>query len=173
MESWLVKIEKIAHEIAASHGCELYDVEVVGIGKGRILRVFIDKDGGIGIEDCSNVSKGLNEFLDANESTVPGDEYQLEVSSPGLDRHLKTLQHFKKVVGQKIYVQLGQNLGSLGAQDKSLISMKKFEEVLIAVEDESLIFNFKAETVKVPVLKVEKAKLVFEMKQNLKNTKKK
>lgn len=173
MESWLQKIEKIANDVAVEQGCELYDVEVVGAGKGRILRVFIDKPEGIGIEDCSNVSKGLNEFLDLNENIVPGEEYQLEVSSPGLDRHLKTLKHFQKVIGQKVYIQLGQSLGSLGAQDKSLLTMKKFEEILAEVDGHNLVFKFKPEAVKIPFDKVEKAKLVFEIKQNLKNTKKK
>ena len=88
MESWLEKIEKIAQEIAEREGCVLYDLENIGSGKGRILRVYIDKDTGVGIEDCSNVSKGLNLRLDV-EDIVPGEMYNLEVSTPGLDRHLK------------------------------------------------------------------------------------
>ncbi|MFN3696470.1 MAG: ribosome maturation factor RimP [Pseudobdellovibrio sp.] len=168
--NWIEQIQKVAHDIALAQGCELYDVEVVGAGKGRVLRVFIDKaEGGIGIEDCSNVSKGLNEFLDQNENLVPGDEYQLEVSSPGLDRHLRKLSHFTKVIGQKVFVQLSQNLGTLGAQDKSLVNTKKFEEVLAAVDGNLLIFQFKVETVKIPLEKVEKSKLIFEFKQNAPN----
>jgi len=168
--NWIEQIQKVANEVATAQGCELYDVEIVGSGRGRVLRVFIDKtEGGIGIEDCSNVSKGLNEFLDQNENLVPGEEYQLEVSSPGLDRHLRKLSHFSKVIGQKVFIQLSQNLGSLGAQDKSLVSTKKFEEVLGGVENDSLVFQFKPETVKIPLDKVEKAKLVFEFKQNAPN----
>lgn len=165
MESWLEKVEKIAQEVSLREGCELYDLEVVGAGKGRVLRVYIDKVGGVGIEDCSNVSKGLNLMLDVDD-IVPGGMYNLEVSSPGLDRHLKTLNHFNKVIGQKIYIQLNQNLGSLGAQDKGLLSMKKFEQVLAAVEDEKLVFEMKTEKVKVPLSSVEKSKLIFELKQN-------
>ncbi|MFN3455819.1 MAG: ribosome maturation factor RimP [Pseudobdellovibrio sp.] len=174
MESWLVKIEQIATDVAKQNGCELYDVELVGTGQGRVLRVFIDKDEtGIGIEDCSNVSKGMTAILDENEDLVPGGMYNLEVSSPGLDRHLKKSAHFDKVVGKKIYVQLSQNLGSIGATDKTILNMKKFEEVLAGFEDEHLIFNFKNETVKVPLNIVDKAKLTFEMQQNTKGPKKK
>ena len=163
MEQWLEKLEKIANEVTAREGCELYDIEMTGAGKGRILRVYIEKEGGVGIEDCSNVSKGLNLLLDV-EDIIPGGMYNLEVSSPGLDRHLKTLKHFEKVVGQKIFIQLSQNLGSLGAQDKGLLSMKKFEQVLAAVDDGQFVFEIKSEKIKVPMSAVEKSKLVFEMK---------
>lgn len=184
LEAWIKNIEKIVTDIATALGCELYDLEVVGTGKGRVLRIFIDKalstleDGsvvGVGIEDCSNVARGLNEVLDAagNENLVPGGEYSLEVSSPGLDRHLKTKNHFEKVVGKKIYVQLEQNLGSLGAQEKAIQMTKKFEEVLKAVENDSLVFDFRQDTVKVPLNLVHKAKLTFDFKENTKGPKKK
>lgn len=156
------KIEKIAAEISQREGCELYDIEMIGAGNGRVLRVFIDKESGVGIEDCSNVSKGLNLLLDV-EDIVPGGMYNLEVSSPGLDRHLRTLRHFEKAVGKKIFVQLDQSLGSFGAQDKSITSMKKFENILDGVEDEQLAFTIRDEQVKVPLSAITKAKVVFEM----------
>jgi ribosome maturation factor RimP len=163
LEAWLEKIEKIAGEVSRREGCELYDVELVGTGRGRVLRVFIDKDSGVGIEDCSNVSKGLNLLLDV-EDVVPGGMYNLEVSSPGLDRHLSKPRHFEKVVGQKIYVQLNQNLGSLGAQDKGLLSMKKFEDTLVAFVDGRLQFKLKNEDVFVPLTALDRARLIFEIK---------
>jgi ribosome maturation factor RimP len=171
LEAWLEKVEKIAQEIAEREGCILYDLEHSGAGKGRILRVYIDKAEGVGIEDCSNVSKGLNLRLDV-ENVVPGDMYNLEVSTPGLDRQLKKHWHFEKVVGKKIAVQLGKSLGSLGAtEDKGMISMKKFEEVLENVDAENLYFDLRKQKVKVPFAAIEKAKLVFEYKTN--TTKKK
>lgn len=177
MEAWLEKIQKITSDIAQKQGCELYDLEVVGSGNARVLRIFIDKsvsDGGIGIEDCSNVARELNQILDVEgEELVPGGAYSLEVSSPGLDRHLKTKKHFEKVVGKKIYVQLEQNLGSLGAQEKALQLTKKFEEVLKSVDHEDLVFDFRNETIKVPLNLVHKAKLTFDFKQNTKGPKKK
>ncbi len=165
MESWFEKIQKIASEVSLREGCELYDLEMIGAGKGRVLRVYIDKDTGVGIEDCSNVSKGMNLLLDV-EDVIPGGMYNLEVSSPGLDRHLKTKTHFEKVVGKKVFVQLTQSLGTLGAQDKGITSMKKFDQVLEAVDGEHLVFNIRSEVIRVPIELVEKAKLVFEMKTN-------
>lgn len=166
METWLEKVEKIAQEVAEREGCILYDLEHTGAGRGRILRVYIDKVGGVGIEDCSNVSKGLNLRLDV-EDVVPGEMYNLEVSTPGLDRQLKKLWHYEKVIGKKVFVQLSQSLGSLNAtEDKGMISMKKFEDKLQAVEGESLVFEIRKQLIKVPFSAVDKAKLVFEMKTN-------
>lgn len=166
MEAWITKLEQIAQEIAEREGCFLYDLEVVGAGKGRIVRVFIDKENGVGIEDCSNVSKGLNLRLDV-EDIVPGGMYNLEVSTPGLDRHLKKKWHFEKAVGQKIYVKLSSSLGSMGAvQDKGLLSMKQFEEVLQSVDGEELNFEIRSNAVRIPMDKIEKSKIVFEMKTN-------
>ncbi len=165
MEAWFEKIQKIAEQVAIEAGCELYDIELTGLGKGRVLQVFIDKEGGILIDDCSNVSKGLNDFLDA-EDIIPGGNYDLEVSSPGLDRRLKTEKHFVKVVDKKIAVQLSQNLGSLGAVEKSIQSMKKFESTLLSVDNGHLVFEFKGESIRIPLNVVEKAKLVFEMNMN-------
>lgn len=185
MESWLSKVEEIANEIAVREGCILYDLEVIGAGKGRTLRVFIDKDSvdknsevtedggeaksegnGVGIEDCSNVSKGLNLRLDV-EDIVPGGMYNLEVSTPGLDRHLRKKWHFEKAVGRKIYVKLSSSLGHMGlVEDKGLLSMKQFEEELLAVDGDTLSFKIRSNPVKIPMDKVEKSKIVFEMKSN-------
>ncbi len=166
MESWLEKVEKLAEEVARREGCVVYDLEHTGSGRGRILRVYIDKDDGVGIEDCSNVSKGLNLMLDV-ENVVPGDMYNLEVSTPGLDRQLKKLWHFEKAVGKKVYVQLLKSLGTLGAtEDKGMISMKKFEDVLVGVEGENLQFEIRKQKITVPFSAVEKAKMVFEYKIN-------
>jgi ribosome maturation factor RimP len=166
LESWLEKVEKIADEVAKREGCVLYDIEHVGSGRGRVLRVYIDKEDGVGIEDCSNVSKGLNLRLDV-EDVVPGDMYNLEVSTPGLDRHLKKHWHFEKAIGKKIYVQLLKSLGSLGAtEDKGMLSMKKFEDTLCAVDSENLYFELRGQKIKVPLSAVDKSKIVFEMKTN-------
>jgi len=168
LEAWLEKVEQLAEEVARREGCFLYDVEHTGTGRGRILRIFIDKEDGVGIDDCSNVSKGLNLLLDV-ENVVPGDMYNLEVSTPGLDRLLKKKWHFEKVVGKKVYVQLSKSLGALGAtEDKGMVSMKKFEDVLTAVEGDNLQFDIRKQKITVPLSAVEKAKLVFEYKINQK-----
>ncbi len=167
MDSWLEKVEKIAQEVAEREGCILYDLEHTGSGKARILRVYIDKEGGVGIDDCSNVSKGINLLLDVAD-IVPGDTYNLEVSTPGLDRNLKKQWHFEKAIGKKVYIKLAKSLGTLGIEDKGMIAMKQFEEVLHSVEDNFIHFKIRSIPVKVPLAHIEKAKLVFEMKSNSK-----
>ncbi len=160
---WFEKIEKIASEVSLREGCELYDLEMIGAGKNRVLRVYIDKESGIGIEDCSNVSKGMNLLLDV-EDVIPGGMYSLEVSSPGLDRVLKSKKHFEKVIGKKVFIQLEKNLGTFGAVGKGIISMKKFDEILHSIDEEFLVFNIREEIIRIPISAIEKAKLVFEMK---------
>ncbi len=168
MEAWLEKVEKIAQEVAAREGCILYDIENSGSGNGRILRIYIDKETGVGIEDCSNVSKGMNLLLDV-EDIVPGSMYNLEVSTPGLDRRLSKKWHFEKAIGKKVFIQLTKSLGSFQTiEDKGLVSMKKFEDVLNAVTDEGLVFKIRSTDVKIPFDVIEKAKLVFEYKTNSK-----
>ncbi len=166
MEAWLEKVEKLAQEVAAREGCILYDIENSGSGKGRILRIYIDKEEGVGIQDCSNVSKGLNLMLDV-EDVVPGAMYNLEVSTPGLDRQLKKKWHYEKAIGKKIFIQLTKSLGTIQTvEDKGLVAMKKFEDVLKNVSDEGLEFQIRSTRVVIPFEFVEKAKLVFEYKTN-------
>lgn len=172
MENWIQKIQEIATGVATSYGCELYDIEMTGTGSGRTLVVYIDKAEGIGIEDCSNISKGLNNFLDESD-LVPGCEYNLEVSSPGLDRKLKTKRHFEQVLGKKAYFQLKQSLASCGLTTGALTNAKKFDaEVSTALED-VVTLKVQDEFVNVPYSNIEKAKLVFEMNNQAKTMKKK
>ncbi len=73
--------------------------------------MFIDKAGGVSIEDCANVSRGLNLRLDV-EDVIPGGQYELEVSSPGLDRKLTQGWHFEKAVGKTVQVKYRAEDGS-------------------------------------------------------------
>ena len=167
-QDWLQNIELLATEAAEQEGCILYDLEMIGSGNGRVLRIYIDKDSGVGVQDCSNVSKALTLKLDADEEIVPGGNYNLELSTPGLDRPLTKKWHFEKVVGKKIYIKLESSLSTLGVEEKSIATMKQFEEILQAVDSNDLIFDIRSFKVKVPIDKIEKSKLVFEMKTNSK-----
>ncbi len=84
-------------------GYELVDLDVRVGGEG-LLRVFIDHPSGVGLEDCEKVSRQLSAFLDV-EDPLPG-HYVLEVSSPGIERRLRTLEHFSRFVGTQIKVEL-------------------------------------------------------------------
>ena len=81
----LDRVRSIVDRVAASSGLEVVEVELRGGGKSRMLRVFIDKPGGVTHDDCANLSREVSTILDV-EDAVPGGSYLLEVSSPGLDR---------------------------------------------------------------------------------------
>ena len=96
-------VEKIAEEILANTDYELVDVEYVK-ERDWFLRVYIDKEGGIGLDDCQEVSGLLDEKLE--ELNIINDRYILEVSSPGLDRALKKEKDFKCEMGKVVDITL-------------------------------------------------------------------
>lgn len=161
----MTKLEGIAREVASREGCELYDLEFVGSGQGRILRVYIDKTPGpVGIEDCSNVSKGLNLLLDV-EDLIPGDNYYLEVSSPGLERELKRPEHFARAVGEKIWLKLKRSAGQIfgeGLEAKAVIGAKQITVPVLAADAEGIDIDLETQKLRLTWEDIDKAKMVFE-----------
>lgn len=98
----VAEIWSVLEPYLAAERLELDDLELTGQGKGRVLRVTVDGEG-LGIERIAEVSRGLSRLLD-NETDLDG-EYQLEVSSPGLERKLKRPAHFVKSVGREVVVK--------------------------------------------------------------------
>ena len=98
------KIAQIAERVASSEGIELVEVECKGNTGSRIVRVFIDKPGGVNHTDCELVSRQVGTILDVEE-VVPG-RYTLEVSSPGLDRKLLKLSDYDRFSGKKARLKL-------------------------------------------------------------------
>ena len=146
----LEQIRLFATEVAEREGCLLYDLDF-GSGSNRNLRVFIDKIGaeGVSIEDCANVSRGLNLRLDV-EDIIPGGAYDLEISSPGLDRRLTQLWHFEKAIGRTV---------SLKARDGDNPEIRPYEGQLIAVSGSTLEFTNSRGPAKFEFSNVEKARL--------------
>ncbi|HYO67378.1 MAG TPA: ribosome maturation factor RimP [Archangium sp.] len=98
------RAQELLEPIVAGEGLELLEVEFLREREGWILRLFIDKPGGrVGLDECSQVSRAVDTVLDV-EDVVPH-EYNLEVSSPGVNRPLKKPVHFERVKGQKIKVK--------------------------------------------------------------------
>ena len=84
--------------------CELWGIECQRAGRYLTVRLFIDKEGGVTIDDCSDVSRQVSAILDVEDPIA--DKYNLEVSSPGLDRPLFTLAHYMRFVGRDVVVHL-------------------------------------------------------------------
>ena len=91
-------VEKIAALVTRESGIELVHVDISGTKRDLVVRIFIDKEGGVTLDDCSNVSRGVEEVLDS-EDFIPS-RYVLEVSSPGIERELYSLGDFVKFTGR-------------------------------------------------------------------------
>ena len=134
-------VEKIAEEILANTDYELVDVEYVK-ERDWFLRVYIDKEGGIGRDDCQEVSGLLDEKLE--ELNIINDRYILEVASPGLDRALKKEKDFKREMGKLVDITLykaidGEKMltGKLTGYTKDIITIDETRE--IALKDIALV----------------------------------
>lgn len=150
----LDEIRQIAERVTESEGLELVDVQLLGGGKQRVLRLFIDKESGVTHGDCENVSQQVGTILDV-EDVIPGEGYTLEVSSPGVDRPLFKPRDYERVVGQKVKVQL-----RLPRENR-----KRFEGQLEAFDGATLTLVIeKGEKVLIPLADIEKANLKYEWK---------
>ncbi len=96
------EVRQLAVPLAEDDGYEVVDVEQASQGKTRIIRVFLDRQGGVSLQDCARFSRRLADALDMNQ-TIPS-RYLLEVSSPGLDRPIRTLEHVQRFSGTRVSV---------------------------------------------------------------------
>lgn len=127
------KTEDILMPILDEFGFELWDVEYVKEGQDYYLRAYIDKDGGITIDDCVDVSRGLSDILDADDFIA--DAYTLEVSSPGLGRKLVKDKEFERSIGKDVDVKFYKPVdntkeltGTLEAFDKETLTVMVADE---------------------------------------------
>lgn len=128
---------EIARRVAASEGLELVEVEWTG----GVLRIFIDREGGVQLADCENVSRQVSAILDVEE-VVPADRYQLEVSSPGLDRKLLKTEDFERFAGKKAKVRFRAEVDGRKQATGRIIDVRDGLIGLDAGGDEELRFTF-------------------------------
>ncbi len=147
--------EKLARLVASAVealGLELVGVEYLAQGAHSMLRVYIDSEQGITLDDCSRVSHQLSGVLEV-EDPIRG-KYNLEVSSPGLDRPLFTLAHFERFVGQEVKLRLRQPVNG----------QRKFKGVIEAVEDGQIqIVLNDSQALELEIDEIEKANLIPEL----------
>ncbi len=98
------KLQDLLQGSVEDLGCELWGIECQRVGRYLTVRLFIDKEGGVTVDDCADVSRQVSAVLDVEDPIA--DKYNLEVSSPGLDRPLFTLAQYTRYVGQEIVVHL-------------------------------------------------------------------
>jgi ribosome maturation factor RimP len=129
-------------------GYELADLEFKLAGRDSLVRVFIDKPEGVGLEDCETVSRQVSAVLDV-EDPVPG-HYVLEVSSPGLDRKLTKPAHYRRYVGDDIRVQLRFPIEG----------RRKFRGRLTAASEETIQIEADGQLHELPIANIDTARLV-------------
>ena len=124
------KTEEILLPIVEEYGFELVDVEYVKEGSNWYLRAYIDKPGGIGVNDCEVVSRRLSDILD--EKDYIEDSYILEVSSPGLGRPLKKEKDFKRSIGEDIDLHFYKGQKIPGGKNGKEVTVKDLTGTLLA-----------------------------------------
>ncbi len=128
-------VQELAEPVVQAQGCSLWDVEYVREGSDYILRVIIDKEGGVDVSDCEAVSRALDPILDEKDP-IP-DSYQFEVSSAGLERALKRPEDFARFMGSPVTVKLYRPVNG----------MKEIPAVLQGYEDGRVTVQSGKETV--------------------------
>lgn len=144
------KIADLIDPAVAALGYELLGVEFLSQGKHSLLRVYIDSEDGIGIEDCENASRQISAVLDVEDPV--SSQYSLEVSSPGVERPLFTAEQFARYVGEQVSVKL----------HATVEGRRKLTGRIIAVEGQTIRLGVDGDTVDVDISDIQKANLKFE-----------
>jgi len=146
----------LAESILASMGLELVEIEYRREQNGWVLRLFIDKQGGVTLDDCGTVSRELAEVLDVEDFIR--ERYNLEVSSPGLDRPLKKAADYERFAGRLVKVRTFELLA-----DDAGNKRKTFLGELVGLEEGAVVLRLKeGPGARIPLDKVAKANLEFE-----------
>lgn len=140
-------VTAMADELAEPLHLEIVDVEFRREAGGRVLRVFIDKPGGITLDDCQALSRALSRKLD--EADPIADSYSLEVSSPGLDRPLKRPEDFHRFAGEAVHVR---TYGPLDGR-------RNFKGELIGLQDGHVVVQLDDGPVRIPTDQIARARL--------------
>lgn len=154
------RVEGIANDVAGKNNLELVHVDVVGTLKNPTVRVFIDKPGGVSVEDCTIVSRQMEAVLDAEDFISSA--YTLEVSSPGLERELYSLKDFEKFSGNLAKVRTHEPING----------QRNFRGRIKDIDGENIIFEDKTNgIVSFPYDLVAKANLEIDLDEEFKRGK--
>ncbi|WP_448248065.1 ribosome maturation factor RimP [Thalassotalea agariperforans] len=142
------KLTEMLRPAVEETGKSLLGLEFIGAGKQSVLRIFIDHENGIDVDDCAEVSRQVSAILDVEDPIST--EYNLEVSSPGLDRPLFVKAHYEQVIGETIQVKLGVPLNG----------RRKFKGVLEKIENDTIFVVVDGEEYQLIITNIDKANLV-------------
>lgn len=157
MESAREKIHGLAEQVAEEEGLELVSVGILGSGKRTVLKVVVDKEGGVTVGDCERMSRSLEALLDVEDPIRRS--YLLEVSSPGLDRPLVTQRDFERNIGKLARIVTAEKM------DNSTFFIGRILDVGDTWIRLSLDKTGSGKDMFIPLDKISKARLEIEMKQ--------
>lgn len=144
------KLESLLKPTIESMGFELWAVEYMPAGRHSTLRLFVDKESGITVDDCADVSRQVSAVLDVEDPIDAA--YNLEVSSPGLDRPLIKKEHFERYQGKTVRLRTAT----------AILGRKKFKGPMTQVSDEGIVVEVDGELYEIPFDLIDKANLVAE-----------
>jgi ribosome maturation factor RimP len=151
-EAIIDQVTQIVERAGRPDGIEAVEVQWLGGGGHRVLRIFIDKPDGVTHGDCERISEYVGTVLDA-EDVIPGGSYTLEVSSPGVERKLTRPKDFERFAGRKVKVVVREPIEN----------RKSWEGTLAAFSDGVLVLEpAKGSPIRIPLDQVERANLKFE-----------
>jgi ribosome maturation factor RimP len=146
------KITELADSIAGQYAVDIVDVELAGSSRKPLIRIFIDKENGVTLDDCGKFSRALSALLDV-EDPIPT-SYILEVSSPGLDRPLKGMKDFERSIGKLVRIVTRTKI------DEQYV----FTGRIARVEGENIILSFDDKEMEIPFDQISRARLEIELK---------
>jgi ribosome maturation factor RimP len=144
----IMQVEALAEPLCRSEGLELIHVEYQRESGGRILRLYIDRPEGVGLEDCVNVSRQLNTVLDVYLDDIG--PYSLEVTSPGPERPLSKPQDYERFTGRLVKIKTLQPINE----------QKNFTGIILGITAAQIKLSSKEQTVVIPFDEIIKARLV-------------
>jgi len=146
------EVERIVHPLVKHEGLSLVDISFDREHRGWVLRIYLDKDGGVTLDDCVQVSKELGQLLDVGD-VIPT-AYSLEVSSPGLDRPLKKAEDFGRYVGRAVRIRANDYIGG----------RRNFRGELLGCADGKVLVRVAgSEVFEIPLVSIRKANLEIEI----------
>jgi Uncharacterized protein conserved in bacteria len=135
-----VKVEKLIKNPIEEIGYNLYDLEYLKEGKDYYLRIFIDKQEGITLDDCEKVNNIVSEIMDINGDII-SEQYYLEISSPGIERRLSKNWHFDKYLNKKVEISLFKPMYNT-KQKKYIGILKSYNNDCLVIEMEENVMDF-------------------------------
>ncbi len=152
------QIEKLVQPILDDNGYELVDLEYQREQRGWVLRFFLDKDGGINLDDCAAASREISSLIDVEN--IISTAYNLEVSSPGIERPLKKANDFERFSGKLAKIKTMDAIDP----DSSGKNRKTFIGILSGFEEDNVLLILKKNpaVVRIPLQQIDRANLQFE-----------